>query len=111
MSRCLLIRAIIRREKLSEVLKALVDLGIQGATVYREVEGMGGEGGVVVIGGEVYDVLTPRVAVDIVVDEKEVEKVVNTILKTAKTGSVGDGRVFVLSVEQAYRIRTGEKLC
>jgi len=49
--------------------------------------------------------------VDIVVDEKEVEKVVNTILKTAKTGSVGDGRIFVLSVEQAYRIRTGEKLC
>ena len=111
MSRCLLIRAIIRREKLSEVLKALVDSGIQGTTVYKEVEGMGGEGGVVVIGNEVYDVLTPRVAVDIVVDEKEVEKVVNTILKTAKTGSVGDGRIFVLSVEQAYRIRTGEKLC
>jgi nitrogen regulatory protein P-II 1 len=107
MSRCLLIRAIIRRERLPEVLKALVDLGVQGATVYREVEGMGGEGGVVVIGGEVYDVLTPRVAVDIVVDEKEVEKVVNTILKTA----VGDGRIFVLSVEQAYRTRTGEKLC
>jgi len=111
MSRCLLIRAIIRRERLPEVLKALVDSGIQGATVYRDVEGMGGEGGVVVIGNEVYDVLTPRVAVDIVVDEKEVEKVVNTILKTAKTGSVGDGRIFVLSVEQAYRIRTGEKLC
>jgi nitrogen regulatory protein PII len=81
MSRCLLIRAIIRREKLPKVLKALVDSGTQGATVYRDVEGMGGEGGVVVIGGKVYDALTPRVAVDIVVDEKEVEKVVNTILE------------------------------
>jgi nitrogen regulatory protein PII len=63
MSRCLLIRAIIRREKLPEVLKALVDSGVQGTTVYREVEGMGSEGGVVVIGDKVYDALTPRVAV------------------------------------------------
>lgn len=105
-----LVRAVIREEKLEEVLKGLIDSGFTGATVFREVGGMGGEGGVVKIGNRFYEALIPRVVVEVVVGPGDVDKVVALITEKARTGRVGDGRIFIIPVADAVRIRTGEKL-
>lgn len=105
-----LVTAIIRKEKLNDVLKALFASGIQGLTV-STVQGHGGETEEVqnYRGTTVKMELVEKVRIDIAITEPFVEKTVRTILRTARTGEVGDGKVFVIPIEKAYRIRTGEE--
>ena len=105
-----LVKAIIRPEKLSDVLKALYQADVEGVTVNR-VQGHGGE----TEGVETYRVttvkmeLTDKIMLDIGVSDSFVDVTVNAILNSARTGEVGDGKVFVFPIEGVYRIRTGEK--
>ncbi|AEA12395.1 MAG: P-II family nitrogen regulator [Thermoproteus sp.] len=105
-----LVRAVIREDKVNDVLEALVAAGFTGATVYRDVGGMGGESGVVKIRGRRYEALLPRIVVEVVAEDEEVEKLIGVIMSSARTGRLGDGRIFVLPVLEAWRIRNGEKL-
>ncbi|NYR14471.1 P-II family nitrogen regulator [Pyrobaculum arsenaticum] len=104
-----MVKAVIREDKLMNVLAALIANGFTGATAYR-VQGMGGEGGVASIRGSVRPVLVPRVVVEVVINEEQTEKVIRIITETARTGEVGDGRIFVIPISAAIRIRTGELL-
>jgi nitrogen regulatory protein PII len=104
-----LIKAILRPGKLDEVKKALVELEIVGMTVF-EVRGFGRQKGQV----ERYRAtefkvdLLPKVMVEVVVDDAKLEAALATIQQAAQTGEIGDGKIFVLPVENAVRIRTGE---
>jgi nitrogen regulatory protein P-II 1 len=104
------IEAIIKPFKLDEVKDALNELGIQGMTV-TEVKGFGRQKGhVELYRGAEYDVsFLPKVKIEIVVSESNAEKVIATILAKAKTGKIGDGKIFVSKLEDIIRIRTGEK--
>jgi nitrogen regulatory protein P-II 2 len=104
-----LIIAIIKPFKLDEVRTALSDIGIQGMTV-SEVRGFGRQKGQTEIyrGAEYVTNMVPKVRLEIVVPQGLAPRVVETIQQTARTGSIGDGKLFVLDVEQALRIRTGE---
>ena len=104
------IEAIIRPEKLTEVQKALESAGYPGIMI-TEIEGHGKQKGVTQQWrGESYRLnLLPKVKLEIVADDKDVERIVAAILKTAKTGAVGDGKIFVSDVKEAIRIRTGER--
>jgi nitrogen regulatory protein P-II 1 len=104
------IEAIIKPFKLDEVKEALNEIGIQGITV-SEVKGFGRQKGHTELyrGAEYVVDFLPKIKVEIVVKEELVSKVVETIVESAKTGRIGDGKVFVLNVEEAVRIRTGEK--
>jgi nitrogen regulatory protein P-II 1 len=105
-----LVKAIVRIEKVPKILKALTEEGFRGATIYR-AEGMGGEGGVVVVKGEPIDALIPRAVIEVVVEgEDHVEKVVKIVMNNARTGMVGDGRIYVMPVSRSIRIRTGEEI-
>lgn len=103
------IEAIIRPEKVDEVRRALEKVGFPGLNI-SEVEGHGKQKGVVQQWrGEQYRVeLLPKVKLEIVVSDKDVSKIVRAIQEAAKTGSVGDGKIFVSTVEDVIRIRTGE---
>ena len=105
-----LIKAIIRPEKLNAVLTALFQADIHGLTVSR-VRGHGGETEPVETyrGTTVKMELTDKVMLDIGVSESFVEATVEAIVGAARTGEVGDGKIFVLPVERIYRIRTGEE--
>lgn len=105
-----LIVAIIRPEKLNEVLEALFDVGVRGITMSR-VEGHGGELEVVETyrGATVKLELGDKVRLEIGVSAPFVEPTVNAILESARTGEVGDGKVFVLPIDAVFRIRTGER--
>jgi nitrogen regulatory protein P-II 1 len=102
--------AIVRPFKLDEVKDALAEVPIGGMTV-TEVKGFGRTGGKKeVYRGSAYVVdFVPKVQIEIVVHEAQVEAVVDAILKSAKTGRIGDGKIFVTAVEEAVRIRTGER--
>ncbi|MFQ5735496.1 MAG: P-II family nitrogen regulator [Thermodesulfobacteriota bacterium] len=104
------IEAVIKPFKLDEVKEALNEIGIQGITV-SEVKGFGRQKGHTELyrGTEYVVDFLPKIKLEIVVREELVTKVVETIVETAKTGRIGDGKVFVLSVDEAVRIRTGEK--
>ena len=104
------IEAIIKPFKLSEVKDALNELGIQGMTV-SEVKGFGRQKGhTEIYRGSEYTVdFLPKIKVELVITDQQVESAVATIVKAARTGKIGDGKVFVSSVEQAVRIRTDEK--
>jgi nitrogen regulatory protein P-II 1 len=104
------IRAIIRVEKLREVLDALEETGHPGVSVER-IEGHGRQTGLVEqFRGRDYKVdLLPKARLNIVCKNDEVEKLVQTIAENAKTGGIGDGKIFIYPVEGALRIRTGEK--
>lgn len=104
-----LIAAIIKPGKLDEVREALVEQGIQGITV-SEVRGFGRQmGHKEIYRGAEYEVsYLPKIKIEIAVDDGAVDTVLETIASTAKTDSIGDGKIFVLNVEQALRIRTGE---
>jgi len=104
-----LIRAIIRPEKLNDVLKALFQTEVYGLTVSR-VQGHGGETEMVETyrGTTVKMELHDKIMLDIGVSDHFVERTVQAILRSAHTGEVGDGKIFVLPVEKVYRIRTGE---
>ena len=104
-----LIKAIVKPFKLEEVKEALSEQGIEGMTV-TEVKGYGRQKGhTEIYRGSEYTVdFLPKVLIEIVVDDAEVEKTTQTIISVAKTGKIGDGKVFVLPVDSAIRIRTEE---
>ena len=103
------IEAIIKPFKLEEVKEALAEVGIQGMTV-TEVKGFGRQKGhTEIYRGSEYTVdFLPKVKIEIVVDDAQAGAVAEAIVKSANTGKIGDGKVFVSSVEEAIRIRTGE---
>jgi nitrogen regulatory protein P-II 1 len=104
------VEAIIKPFKLDEVKDALGQLGIQGMTV-SEVKGFGRTGGKKeVYRGSAYVVdFVPKVKVEVVVSDTMIGQVIETILKAAKTGRIGDGKIFVVPIEEAVRIRTDER--
>ncbi|VAV84168.1 Nitrogen regulatory protein P-II [hydrothermal vent metagenome] len=104
------IEAIIKPFKLDEVKEALNDINIKGITV-SEVKGFGRQKGHTELyrGAEYVVDFLPKIKLEIIVREELVTKVVDTIVETAKTGRIGDGKVFVLPVEEVVRIRTGER--
>jgi nitrogen regulatory protein P-II 1 len=104
------IEAIIRDTKLDEVKQAINKLGATGMTV-TEVKGCGRQRGhrELYRSTEFIVDLLPKVKIEIVAKDEDVEKLVNAILESARTGAIGDGKIFILPVEEAIRIRTGEK--
>jgi len=107
------IEAIIKPFKLDEVKEALTNIGVQGMTV-TEVKGFGRQRGQIeVYRGAEYEVtFLPKVKIEVVVSDEMANTVIEKIVSAANTGSIGDGKIFVIPIEQAYRIRTletGEK--
>lgn len=104
------VEAIIKPFKLDEVKDALNSIGIHGMTV-TEVKGFGRQKGhVEVYRGTEYEVtFIPKIKVEVVVPDSIIDKVINTITDKAKTGNIGDGKIFIYSLEDVIRIRTGEK--
>ena len=104
------IEAIIKPFKLDDVKKALNDLGVQGMTV-TEVKGFGRQKGhLEFYRGAEYDInFVPKLKIEIVIPDQLVEQAISLILDKAKTGEIGDGKIFVSNVEEIIRIRTGEK--
>jgi nitrogen regulatory protein P-II 2 len=104
-----LIIAIIKPFKLDEVRDALTPLGVQGLTV-SEVKGFGRQKGQTEIyrGAEYHVSFLPKVKIEVAVASDIAEQVVEAIVKAAHTGKIGDGKIFVLDIERAVRIRTGE---
>jgi nitrogen regulatory protein P-II 1 len=105
-----LIKTIIRPNKLEEVRDALTKLNIAGMTV-TEVRGHGRQKGhKAVYRGTEYNVtLLPKIMIELVIMDEAADDVIKTIIETARTGEIGDGRVFVIPIEQGYNIRTGER--
>ncbi len=103
------IEAIIRPFKLEEVKEALVEEGVRGLTI-SEVRGYGRQKGHTETyrGSEYRIEFVPKMKIEVVVEDSKVEKVVDAISKTAKTGQVGDGKIFISKVEDVIRIRTDE---
>lgn len=103
------IEAVIKPFKLDEVKDALNEIGIQGMTV-TEVKGFGRQKGhVELYRGAEYDIsFIPKIKIEVVVTDSMVSKVVSVIQEKAKTGKIGDGKIFVMSIEEVIRIRTGE---
>jgi nitrogen regulatory protein PII len=104
-----LIMAIIKPFKLDDVREALTPLGVQGLTV-TEVKGFGRQKGQTEIyrGAEYHVNFLPKVKIEVVVSDDMADQVVEAITKAAQTGKIGDGKIFVLDVGRAVRIRTGE---
>jgi nitrogen regulatory protein P-II 1 len=105
-----LIMATIRPHKLEEVKKALTAVGVQGMSV-SEIRGFGRTGGKTeVYRGSAYQLdFVPKLRIDIVIADNQVHGVLEALEQSAKTGKIGDGKVFVLNVEEAMRLRTGER--
>jgi len=104
-----LIIAVIKPFKLDDVREALTPLGVQGLTV-SEVKGFGRQKGQTEIyrGAEYHVNFLPKVKIEVAVSEDLAEQVVEAIMKSAHTGKIGDGKIFVMDIERAVRIRTGE---
>jgi nitrogen regulatory protein P-II 1 len=104
------LEAIIKPFKLEEVKEALTELGIEGLTV-SEVKGFGRQKGhTEIYRGSEYTVdFLPKVKIEVVLKDDLVAKATETIVKAAKTGKIGDGKIFILNIEEAVRIRTEEK--
>ena len=104
------VEAIIKPFKLDDVREALAEVGVTGMTV-TEVKGFGRQKGhTEMYRGAEYQVdFLPKVKIEVVIAEDQVDIITESILKTAQTGKIGDGKIFVSNVEQAIRIRTGEK--
>jgi len=104
------IEAIIRPEKLEAVRNALAEMGIRGMTV-TEVSGRGRQTGITLQWrvGEYKVEFLPKVKIEMVVLDEDIGKAIHAIIRTAKTGERGDGKIFVLPVENAVRIRTGDE--
>jgi nitrogen regulatory protein P-II 1 len=103
------IEAVIREEKLDAVKKALEEMGIHGMTV-TEVSGRGQQKGISLqwrVGEYRVDFL-PKLKVEVICHDDDCQLAIEAIMKSAKTGRIGDGKIFVMPVEAAYRIRTGE---
>ncbi len=103
------VEAIIKPFKLDEVREALSELGVTGLTV-TEVKGFGRQKGHTELyrGAEYVVDFVPKAKVEVVVPESLVERAIEAVLKAARTGKIGDGKIFVTNVEQVVRIRTGE---
>ena len=104
------IEAIIKPFKLQEVKDALSEIGIHGMTV-SEVKGFGRQKGhTEIYRGSEYTVdFLPKVKIETVIPDNMYKQAIETVIKAAKTGKIGDGKIFVTSIEEAHRIRTGEK--
>jgi nitrogen regulatory protein P-II 2 len=104
-----LVEAIIKPFKLDEVKDALLEIGVQGMTV-TEVKGFGRQRGHTELyrGAEYVVDFLPKVKVEVAVSDELVDRVIEAIIEAAKTGKVGDGKIFVTELRQVYRIRTGE---
>jgi len=102
--------AIIRPDKLEDVKKALEEIGCNGVTVV-EVKGRGRQLGITEsYRGSDYRIdLLPKTRLEIITNDSDVEKITDTIVKTAQTGDIGDGKIFISPVEDVIRIRTGER--
>src|SRR5881397_4245244 len=105
-----LIKAIIRPDKLEDVKEVLASLNVTGMTV-TEVRGHGRQKGhKAIYRGTEYNVtLLPKIMIELVIPDEMLDDTIKTIIETARTGEIGDGRVFVLPMEQGYNIRTGER--
>ncbi len=105
-----MIAAIIKHFKLDDVKKAITDAGIQGMTI-TEVKGFGRQKGhVELYRGAKYEVnFLPKMKIEVAVPDEKVEEVVNIISESAKTGEIGDGKIFVYNLQDVVRIRTGER--
>jgi len=105
-----LIKAIIRPNKVDEVKEALGNVQVTGMTV-TEVRGHGAQKGhTAIYRGKEYNVsLLPKMSIETVVADDMVDTVIQTIIKAARTGEIGDGRLFVTPISQSYKIRTGER--
>jgi nitrogen regulatory protein P-II 2 len=103
------VTAIIKPFKLDDVRDALAEVGVQGVTV-TEVKGFGRQKGHTELyrGAEYVVDFLPKVKIEVAIDSKMLDKVVETITKAARTGKIGDGKIFVYDLEQVVRIRTGE---
>lgn len=104
------IEAIIKPFKLDDVREALTEIGITGMTV-SEVKGFGRQKGHTEIyrGAEYAVDFLPKVKVELVLADEDVERAIDVIIETARSGKIGDGKIFILPVEEAVRIRTGER--
>ncbi len=104
------IEAVIKHFKLDDVKKSLTDAGIQGMTV-TEVKGFGRQKGhAQLYRGAKYEVnFLPKIKIEIVVPDEKLEETVNIIMESARTGEIGDGKIFVYNLQDAVRIRTGKK--
>lgn len=104
-----LVSAVIKPFKLDDVREALSDIGIQGVTV-TEVKGFGRQKGHTELyrGAEYVVDFLPKVKIEVAIDDEMLDQVLEAITKTANTGKIGDGKIFVMPVEQVIRIRTGE---
>ena len=104
-----LVVAIIKPFKMDEVHEALMEIGVQGITV-TEVKGFGRQKGHTELyrGAEYVVDFLPKLKLELAVADELVERVIDTISRTAYTGKIGDGKLFVMNVEQAVRLRTGE---
>jgi nitrogen regulatory protein P-II 1 len=104
-----LITAIIKPFKLDDVKDALKAAGVQGLTV-SEVQGFGRQRGhTEVYRGAEYEIdFVPKVRIEVIADDAEVDAIVDTIIETARTGKIGDGKVWVYSLDSLHRVRTGE---
>ena len=105
-----LVNAIIKPFKLDNVREAISEIGVEGLTV-SEVKGFGRQKGHTELyrGAEYMVDFLPKVKLDIVLTDEDVERAIEVIVKTAQTGKIGDGKIFVYDLEQAVRIRTGEQ--
>jgi nitrogen regulatory protein P-II 2 len=104
-----LVIAIVKPFKLDDVREALTPLGVQGLTV-TEVKGFGRQKGQTEIyrGAEYHVSFLPKIKIEVAVQSDQVEAVIEAIMRAAKTSKIGDGKIFVLNLERAVRIRTGE---
>ncbi len=104
-----IVTAIIKPFKLDDVRDALAEVGVQGITV-TEVKGFGRQKGHTELyrGAEYVVDFLPKVKVEVAIDAKQLDRVVEAIMKAARTDKIGDGKIFVHDLEQVYRIRTGE---
>ena len=105
------IEAIIRPEKLNDVKSALEDGGFVGLNI-SHVTGRGAQKGIVHSGrgGETYTVdMLPKLKIEVVVKDADADKVVDLVMGAARTGNIGDGKIFIIPVEDAVRVRTGER--
>ncbi len=104
-----LILAVVKPHKLDDVKEALREIGVNGLTSV-EAQGFGRQRGHTEIyrGAEYQVDFVPKVQIEVMADDAQVQMIVNTILNAARTGKIGDGKIFVLPAEQVYRIRTGE---
>ena len=104
-----IVSAIIKPFRLDDVRSALSDIGINGMTVY-EVKGFGRQKGQTELyrGAEYVVDYIPKVKIDVAVDDELVDQVIDSIIESAKTGKIGDGKIFVTDLDHVVRIRTGE---